>query len=301
MKDQKLMKTKLTCIPCLIRQAAEAIRLSVVNESQQDELMRSLLPQLMGPDWGQSPTVVAQRLHRFIRKETGNSDPYRATKQRMNRLALELLPCLLRKIQGEEFPQTALVRLALAGNLIDGDPGAEMSEMEIRAALCRACRGDCMMDSANDLFHAAEQAQHILYLADNAGEIVLDRALLETLPVARIVVGVRGSPVVNDATIVDAEMAGLPGIVSVMPSGSDAPGTLLDDCSGQFRRVFEAADLIIAKGQSNYESLSGISKHAFFLLHVTCPCVAAHCGVEVGSMAICERNGKMGRHKNVVI
>lgn len=295
------MKTNLDCIPCLVRQAAEAVRLSVADESRQADIMRSLLPQLMGSDWTRSPTVVAQHLHRYIRKETGNSDPYRAYKERMNRLALELLPCLQREVRVEEFPQTALVRLALAGNLIGGDPAAGMSEMEIRTALCRACRGDCMMDSAKDLFLAAEQARHILYLTDNAGEIVLDRALLEALPVAKIVVGVRGSPIVNDATIADAEMAGLQDIVSVMPNGSDAPGTLLEDCSEEFRRVFEAAELIVAKGQGNYESLYSISKHAFFLQHVTCHCVAAHCGVPVGSMAICERNGATGIQKNVVI
>ncbi len=295
------MKTNLDCIPCFVQQATEAVRLSVADESRQAEIMRSLLSQLVGPDWLGPPTVVAQRLHRYIRMETGNADPYRAYKERMNRLALELLPCLLREVRVEEFPQTALVRLALAGNLVGGDPVTDMSEMEIRTALCRACRGDCMMDSAKDLFLAAEQARHILFLTDNAGEIALDRALLEALPVAKIVVGVRGSPVVNDATMDDAETAGLQDIVSVMPNGSDAPGTLLEDCSDEFRREFEAADLIIAKGQGNYESLHGASKHSFFLQHVTCPCVAAHCGVPVGSMAICERNGTASRQINVIV
>ncbi len=296
------MHTTLDCVPCLVRQAAGAARLCFSEESRQTELMRDILPILMDePDWARSPTVVAQRLHRYIRKETGNLDPYLAYKERMNRLALELLPCLLREVRTEEFPQTSFVRLALAGNLIGGDPSAGMSEMEIRTALCRACRGECRVDSAQTLFRAAEQARNILFLTDNAGEIVLDRALLEALPLARIVVGVRGSPVINDATIADAEMAGLPNIVSVIPNGSDAPGTILADCSGEFRRVFETADLIIAKGQGNYESLEGTSKHIFFLQHITCPCVAAQCGVPVGSLAICERNGTNAPKKNVII
>lgn len=295
------MKNTIDCIPCFVRQATDAVRLSVPDKSQQADVMQSLLSQLIGPAWSQSPTAVAQSFHRFIRNTTGNADPYRAYKDRMNRLALELLPGLLREVQGEDFPQTALVRLSLAGNLIGGDPAAIMTEMEIRTALCRACRGECIMDSAKALFLAAEHARHILFLADNAGEIVLDRALLEALPVTKIVVGVRGSPVINDATMADAEMAGLQNIVSVMPNGSDAPGTLLDDCSDEFRHIFNAADLIIAKGQGNYESLDGITKHAFFLHHVTCPCVAEQCGVPVGSMAICERNGTNARQKNVII
>jgi uncharacterized protein with ATP-grasp and redox domains len=295
------MNTSLDCIPCFVRQAAEAVGLSVADESRRADIMRSVLSQLAGSDWNGSPTVVAQRLHRGIRKETGDPDPYGAFKARMNRLALELLPCLRQAARLEEQPGTAMVRVALAGSLINAGAKRGLSEMDVRTAVCRACRGDCPIDLARDLFLAAEQARHILFLTDNAGEIVLDRVLIEALPTARMVVGVRGSPVINDATVADAEMAGLQDIVTVMPNGSDAPGTLLDDCSDDFRRVFEASDLIIVKGQGNYASLHTTAKHVFFLLHVTCPCVAAHSGVPVGSMAICERNGTAAKQRNCVL
>lgn len=295
------MNTALDCIPCFVRQAAEAVRLSVADESRRADIMRSVLSELVGTDWNVSPTVASQRLHRSIRKATGDPDPYRAYKERMNRLALELLPCLQREARLEEQPKTALVRIALAANLIDAGPQTGLSEMAIRTALCRACRGECLMDSAGDLFRAAERTRHILFLADNAGEIVLDRVLIEVLPVARMVVGVRGSPVIDDATVTDAETAGLPNLVSVMPNGSDAPGTLIEDCSGDFRRTFEGSDLIIAKGQGNYASLKATSKHVFFLMQVTCPHVAADSGVPLGSLAICERNGPTAKQKNVIL
>jgi uncharacterized protein with ATP-grasp and redox domains len=284
-----------------VRQVAEAVRLSVADESCRSDILRRVLSELVRTDWNVSPTVAAQRLHRSIRKATGDPDPYRAHKERMNRLALELLPCLQREARLEEQPKTALVRIALVANLIDACPRTGLSEMDIRTALCRACRGECLMDSAGDLFLAAEQARHILFLADNAGEIVLDRVLIEVLPVARMTVGVRGSPVIDDATVADAEVAGLPAIVSVIPNGSDAPGTLIDDCSGDFRRTFEESDLIIAKGQGNYASLNATSKHVFFLMQVTCPHVAADSGVPVGSLAICERNGTAAKRKNVIL
>lgn len=295
------MNTSLDCIPCFVRQAAEAIGLCVAEPSRRAELMRSILSDLAVSDWSGVSAVVAQRIHRRIREESGNPDPYRTFKDNMNRLAMELLPGFRDDVQGEEDPEAARVRVALAGNLIDVGAKTLPTEMDIRTTLCQASSGDCMTGAARALFQAAEQAHHILFLADNAGEIVLDRVLIEALPTQRVVVGVRGSPVINDATVADAETAGLPGIVRVMPNGSDAPGTLLDDCSDEFRRVFAESDLIVAKGQGNFESLTAVSKHAFFLLAVKCPLVGRHSGVRVGSMAVCERNGASEEHWSVAL
>jgi uncharacterized protein with ATP-grasp and redox domains len=123
-------------------------------------------------------------------------------------------------------------------------------------------------------------------LTDNAGEIVFDRFLIEQLPFDRVTVVVRGFPVINDATIADAETAGLTDIVEVMTNGSDAPGTILDDCSEEFRTRFAEADLIIAKGQGNYETLRECLRPIFFLLRVKCPLVANDLDCPVGSMVL---------------
>ena len=118
---------------------------------------------------------------------------------------------------------------------------------------------------------AVSRAGRILYLADNAGEIAFDRLLLEQMPVEKVTVVVRGSPVINDATIADTQSAGIPGLVEVIDNGSDAPGTILEDCGDDFRRRFAAADLVIAKGQGNYETLSDVDKDMFFVLKAKCP------------------------------
>jgi uncharacterized protein with ATP-grasp and redox domains len=104
------------------------------------------------------------------------------------------------------------------------------------------------------------KADRILYLADNAGEIVFDRLLIEQLPAEKVTVGVRGQPILNDATMSDAEATGLTQLVAVIDNGSDAPGTVLDDCSRAFIQHFRKADLVIAKGQGNYETLSELEK-----------------------------------------
>jgi uncharacterized protein with ATP-grasp and redox domains len=133
---------------------------------------------------------------------------------------------------------------------------------------------------------AAGEAQTILYIADNAGEIVFDRLLIEQLGPEKVTVAVRGSPVINDATLRDAEAAGLSGLVEVIENGSDAPGTILADCSDSFRKRFESADLVIAKGQGNYESLSEVEACIFFLLKAKCPVIARDLGSPVGSFVL---------------
>ncbi len=283
------MNTATRCISCFVRQAVEAVYFCTDNESERADIMCSLLSDLAEINWKRSPADVAQRLHRLVRKKTGNPDPYCSLKKRMNALALELLPEFLEKARRAKDLETAITRLALAGNLIDAGAKTNLSEKEIRGALARAC-GEPVVGSAKALFEEANRAKSILFLADNSGEIIFDRALIEALPTGKITLGVRGFPVLNDATMEDARAAGLCGIVPVIPNGSDAPGTLLEDCSPEFRTAFETSDLIIAKGQGNYESLHATKHHIFSLLRVQVDRVAADIGAPVGQMVIYERN-----------
>jgi uncharacterized protein with ATP-grasp and redox domains len=130
---------------------------------------------------------------------------------------------------------------------------------------------------------AVEEAEDILYLTDNAGEVVFDRLLLEQLPRKKVTVAVRGKPVINDATMEDAEYVGLAEVARIIDNGSDAPGTILSDCSDTFRRRFERADLIISKGQGNYETLADCPRPIYFLLQVKCPIIARDLNCQVGT------------------
>lgn len=141
-------------------------------------------------------------------------------------------------------------------------------------------RFDCVKATCNG---GLNEAQRILYLADNAGEIAFDRLLIEQIGPARVTVAVRGGPVINDATITDARAVGLHEIVEIIENGSDAPGTLLDDCSQEFKWRFAEADLILAKGQGNFEALSDEPHNIFFLLKAKCAVIAAHAGVPLGT------------------
>jgi hypothetical protein len=206
-------------------------------------------------------------------------------KERFNRLALDLLPELSRQVRSAGDPLYFAVRLAIAGNIIDRGVNSELREDDVRRSLAQVQSEPFAGDLAR-FRSAVASAREILYLTDNAGEIVFDRLLIEQLPLARVVVAVRGAPVINDATLADARMAGLDRMVEVIDNGSDAPGVLLEDCSRPFRERLAHAGLVIAKGQGNFETLSGHQANIAFLLKIKCPVVAAHTGLAMGTQAL---------------
>ena len=279
------MKTALDCIPCLIRQATEAIAMSAGDTVSQADLLRTVLRELATADWETLPVCLAQRIHRQIRTATGQSDPYQMLKGVMNRIALDLLPAYADVIRRQPNERDSVVRMAIAGNLLDSGAKTRLAPEALAQRLEEIWETPLIGD-VDEFFKAAEAAQRILYLADNAGEIVFDRLLIDALPTEKITVAVRGSPVLNDATLADAKVAGLPERVPVISNGSDAPGTLIDDCSVAFRHCFQMSDMNIAKGQGNYECLCDNHKPIWFLLTVKCPRIAAHIGDPEGSLIV---------------
>ena len=135
----------------------------------------------------------------------------------------------------------------------------------------------------------------LILAADNAGEVILDRLLVEELPADRVTLVVRGSPVINDATMEDAEVAGLTSLVKVMDNGSDVPGTIAVACSQAFQDRLRRADLVIAKGQGNYETLSEQPGDVFFLLKIKCPVIARDIGLDLGRNVVLRRNRQGSR------
>ncbi|HSA32468.1 MAG TPA: ARMT1-like domain-containing protein [bacterium] len=279
------MKTSLDCLPCFVRQALDAARLVSDDPSLHEKIVRELLERIGWMDMGQSPPALAQRIHRRLRELAGSDDPYAAIKERQNRMALGLVPSLRRDIEKSADSLATAVKLAVAANIIDLGAKTGLTEDEVLATMRNASSAE-LTGEFPSFRDAVAHAKNILYLTDNAGEIVVDRLLIEQLDPARVTVGVRGAPVINDAVMADARAAGLPDIVAVIENGSDAPGTILADCSEEFRRRFREADLIVAKGQGNFESLSDEPYNVWFLFKVKCPVIAARSGLPVGAHAV---------------
>jgi uncharacterized protein with ATP-grasp and redox domains len=284
------MKIELECMRCIADQALESPRRFTDDPAVRERILRQALRELSGFDRSRTPPEMGAMLCRVVNEAVGDPDPFLDEKRRLNRVALDLLPELSRMVETAADPFAAAVRIAIAGNVIDfGAPGGVTVgvRQEIVGALDRPLGGDGAAAVAR-LRAAAADARTILYLTDNAGEIVLDRLLIERLPPGAVTVAVRSGPAINDALVEDAEAAGLDEIAEVIGSGSTLPGTLLDRCYSAFVERFRSADLIISKGQGNFETLSDERGPIFFLLRAKCGVVASQLGCEPGDYVVAE-------------
>jgi len=284
------MKTFLDCIPCFVRQALDSARLATDDEQIHEKVVREVLRLAADLDMSQSPPAIGQKIHRLIRKLISNNDPYHELKQRFNRLAMRLCTELAERVNTSEDPLEIAVRLAIAGNIIDLGVKTSITEPDVERIINDSLTVDFDGQQIEEFRNAVSRADKILYLADNAGEIVFDCLLIELLPYEKITVVVKGEPIINDATMEDAEFAGLTEMTEVIDNGSDGPGTILETCSQSFLDRFEDADLIVAKGQGNYETLSDVDKNVFFILKAKCPVIARDLGCEVGEMILRKSN-----------
>jgi damage-control phosphatase, subfamily I len=278
------MASSIHCIPCLVRQAVDLVRSVVPDETEQKRLLRFFLLELGTTDLDQPAPVIAKRFQTLIQPFMPEEDVFLEMKERFTRLALAVYPEARRRVRAAEDPLRAALALAAAGNVIDVGAYPSVDDSAIEAVLS-ALKAPFFGD-VKDFRDTVERARKILYLADNTGEIVFDKLLLELLPRDRILLAVRGAPVLNDATLDDAEASGLLDLVEVIENGSNAPGTMLEDCSPEFRLAFDESDLIVAKGQGNYETLNTEDKEIFFLLKIKCEVVASQLRCPLGGLVL---------------
>lgn len=276
------MNTYLDCVPCFLRQSLEAARAQTSDVRVHEQILRDVLRMTGELELDRPPPFLGQMIHRRLRELTGMADPYGAAKRRYNEMVAALLPELRSAVQQAPDPLLAAARCSVAANTIDLALVATIAEAQVLSVLRRSIHEPLHGDWERFRSLVAD-ASSILYLADNAGEIAVDRLVIEELGPDRVTLAVRGSPVINDATIEDAMEVGMQGVVEVIDNGSDAPGTILSDCSESFRKRFEESDLIISKGVGNFETLSDVDGKIAFLFKVKCPVVSREVGLPVGT------------------
>jgi uncharacterized protein with ATP-grasp and redox domains len=278
------MKTYLDCVPCIIEQTIKAARDLTQDLEKQEILLQKVLETLSNITYNQSPPYLGREAHRVIRRILDNADPYLKLKREFNRVGKELYPSLQERVNHSKDPLADAVKLAIAGNIIDFGP---QHHFELRETIDKVLQKKPAIDHTESLREDIESASTILYLGDNAGETFFDRILIEKMPSKEIYYGVRGSPVINDATSEDAYWAGLDEVAKIISNGSDAPGTILEDCSAEFKDIFARSDLVIAKGHGNYETLNDVEgKKLYFLLMVKCETIARDVGCAVGKYVV---------------
>jgi uncharacterized protein with ATP-grasp and redox domains len=283
------MNIQLECLPCFVKQTLSVLNMLDADETTQEHVMRDVLSRLSTINFKQTPPEQAQGIHALIRDLCNNDDPYAAQKQADMELALELFDLIEPEVGSAPDPLYASVQMAIAGNNLDHGVYHDLSYSQARTFLEQGLSTHIIGD-LDEFRSQLEHAENILFLGDNAGEIVFDRFLLRHMENKHITYAVRGGAIINDALLPDARKAGIDQLVtSLISNGDNAPGTVLHRCSSEFREIFAAADLIIAKGQGNYETLSEHPANIFFLLKAKCPVVARHIGCDVGSALLYRR------------
>jgi len=233
---------------------------------------------------------LATQVHRIARQHLDNANLYAAEKREANDLLLGQYADWKKTVRDTEDPFFTAAKLAVIGNIIDY--GAHSVSSDISAQIRGFLQQDLTVDMRGELKEALASAESVLYLGDNCGEVVFDKLLIETLGHPNVTFAVRGKPVINDVTEEDAGYVGMDRVCRILSNGADAPSTLMDLSSDDFREAFYAADLVISKGQGNFEGLmESDHPNIFFLLIAKCAPIAELLGVEKNNMVIVRRQG----------
>lgn len=270
------MRSYLDCIPCFMSQALRAGRLAGLDDYEIKSLLDSLGTMIGDISMEDSPPETGAMIYRLIREQTGIDDPFAELKKENIREALLLYPSLKKMVSASPDSLLTAIRLAIAGNVMDFGVNKTFDlDRDIKQILHQEF---AIFDYPVFREHL-QSASSIIYLGDNAGESVFDRILIEELGKTVIFI-VREAPVINDVTREDAVLSGLDKVAEIRSSGSTAPGTIPEMCTPDFVKSLEHADMIISKGQGNYEGLSETDLSIFYMLKVKCPVIARDIGVQ---------------------
>lgn len=277
------MKAELACIPCIMKQAYNTAMRATDDVKKIRRILDLTADYLRNVELDTTPADASNFAYTITKEVTGLSDPYKEEKRRFNELCLEKVPALEKKIESLEDPLKAAVKVAIMGNIIDIGIGYAF---DMDRELKRVFDGEFAVDDYDDFKkQLGSGGKRILYLGDNAGEIVFDRLLVERLIYNHeVTFVVKKGPVINDATMEDASFVGMTDIVTVIDTGSDGIGVKWSEVSDEFIASYEAADIIISKGQGNFETMSDREKVIYFLLRAKCDSVARELGVSFGDI-----------------
>jgi len=269
------MKTYLDCLPCMINQALRAGRIATNDDEKIKQILDEVGAMIKDIPMYQTPVQSGMFIYNKISEITGITDPYKKLKKESIDEALEIYPALEKLMDITSDSLEKAIRIAIAGNIIDF--GVNQT-YDIKSELVEIMDKSFAINDYRSFRKNVQNAKSILYIGDNAGESVFDRILIKTLgkPVTYVV---RDAPIINDVTYQDAIDSGIDEVADIISSGSTAPGTVLELCNKQFIAQFNNAEMIISKGQGNYESLSDSNRPIFFLLKAKCEIIADDLGV----------------------
>jgi uncharacterized protein with ATP-grasp and redox domains len=288
------MELDFNCITCNINQAIKIMVLSKVDRSKKEEMMREVLEYLSSADYAKCNPEVMGGTWAIILKYIENDNPYDAIKKYYNMEVLKMEEAIGRIIENAQDKFNTALKIAISGNLIDFAAKHEFDLEMLQNKIMNIEEINLAIDHSKELYERLSTAKSVMYLGDNCGEICLDKLFIKYIkaefPNIKVYLGVRGKAIINDVTLDDAQMVGMQEVADVIENGDGSLGTVIERVSDEFRDKFYLADVVIAKGQGNYESLSNTDKRNVFHLFMTkCEPVSNSLGVKNLSI-VCVEN-----------
>ncbi len=273
------------CFPCFLRQADLAARAHGADEVRRSVLAARVARVLADLPPGEVPARIATRLQALARDVLETEDPYLRVKQEELRRFGETAGRAEELVAAARDPLSAAVRLSVFGNIMDSGI-IERESMETERARLPSVNGAWEMPPR--LRDRIARAARVGVLLDNAGEVAFDVPLVSRLSRAgkSLWIGVNGGPVIDDLTEAEARGIGLAAYGEIVSNGNQGVGTDLDLCTREFQARIASSDLVLSKGQANFETLVGRVRHAFFLLRCKCPVVSRALGRREGEMIV---------------
>ena len=278
---------RFECYFCLTKTVEKLINKFKPDQEVAEEFVFAI-NKLLSENRNLANPHLATYIHRLAKSTINNANLYAEEKCHANDVLLSKYNSWKTLVNSSCNPMFRAAKLAVTGNIIDY--GAHSAPDDIEAQIHELLNTSLAIDETEKLFHKLKSADSVLYLGDNAGEIVFDKLFIETMNHPNVTYVVRDKPVINDVTFEDAAHAGMLQICKVISNGFDAPSTILKHCSAEFLNLYHKADLIIAKGQGNFEGLMNENReNLFFLLMAKCKPMAELLGVNKGDMVIIEQ------------
>ncbi|NLJ80184.1 MAG: DUF89 family protein [Firmicutes bacterium] len=290
------MRIQLDCIHCTLRQVLEAARYASSDPAVHKEIILKSLDLLANYDFSETPPTLGRAINRLVSEYTNNEDPYREIKAQSIQMALEVYPELQKFVKEQDDPLRAAVHISAIGNLIDAGAYADLHLFDLRSRLKGELKKEFALLDLEELRRDLKTARTILILGDNAGETVLDRILINEIKNSgenkpQIYYGVRSAPVINDATWEDAVASGLDQETTIVETGSTTAGFIEAEADSEFLKLYSQADLVISKGQGNYETLSESDQRTiYFILIAKCRAAADDIGVGLGDYVLLKKS-----------
>ncbi len=281
-----MMELYLDCLPCMLKQVLEAARLVTDDEELQETIMCQAFEEYTKKPHRYAPEVC-ENMHAIVKQYTGSSDPYAEVKMRDIQIALSLEGALRDTLRDASDPFVTALKIAATGNVMDS---AIYSGRYLESFLKEELDMPFAICDDVPFKEELEKAKRIMIIGDNAGETVFDKILARHLSTDhQVIYAVRDEAIINDVTLMDALCVGMDNFATIVSTGCGAPGAVLETCSEEFLTLFHDADIVISKGQGNYEALSDTSRSIFFLLKAKCPKIAKSIGVSVNDYVFKEK------------